>query len=65
MSTGDKIGETNPRLNSRGSCYASPTWNTAQMSTYGASEPCGSKGMFSCHFQAMETVMVWPGDTAL
>ena len=31
-------------------------------STCGA---CGSKGMSSCHCQAMEADMVWPGDTAL
>ena len=42
-----------------------PTWNTAQMSTCGACEPCGSKGMSSCHCQAMEADMVWPGNTAL
>ena len=65
MSTGDKSGEANPRLNSRGSCYASPTWNTAQMSMCGACEPSGSKGMSSCHCQSVEADMVWPGDTAL
>ena len=65
MSTGDKNGEANPRLNSRGSCYASPTWNTAQLSTCGACGPCGSKGMSSCHCQAMDADMGWPGDTAL
>ena len=63
--TGDKNGEANPRLNSWGSCYASPTWNTAQMSTCGACLPCGSKGMSSCPCQAIEADMVWPGDMAL
>ena len=31
----------------------------------GACEPCGYKGMFSWHCQAMEAVMVWQGDTTL
>ena len=63
-----KNGEANPRLNSRGSCYAYLTWNTAHMDLCGTCEPyepCGSKGMSSCHCQAMEAGIVWPGDTAL
>ena len=35
------------------------------MSTCGACEPCGSKGMSSYHCQAMKADMVLPGDTAL
>ena len=65
MSTGGTNGEANRTLNSRGSCYASPTWNTAQMSMCRACEPCASKGMSSCNCQAMEAGMVWSGDTAL
>ena len=38
--------EANPRSNSWGNCYASPTWNTAQMSMCGACDACGSNGVF-------------------
>ena len=59
MSTGEKNGEANPRLNSRGSCFASPTWNTAQMSMCGACDPCGSKGMSLCFCPAFRDLIIY------